>query len=226
VLLLRDLLKHLPPNHPDYGQVTDAYDQFTEKAAMLNEKKREAEVPWRERARERERERGKEGKREKEMGERKWSEKFMNILSQDFFAVLHIAKRLKLGGGHDLDEQTLGLTVNRKRKFLKEVVAYSSSVSDGGKDREGGRWSLLFFDDLLLVCVGLPKGELVTSSNPSSSSKKGSEKKAKVKFAFYHDRMNIRDLPDLFKFLSLSLSLSLFSVFLSFFMCLPHFHLT
>ena len=44
VLLLRDLLKHMPSTHPDYGQISDAYDQFTEKAAMLNEKKREAEV--------------------------------------------------------------------------------------------------------------------------------------------------------------------------------------
>ena len=34
----------MPPSHPDYGPITDAYDQFTEKAAMLNEKKREAEV--------------------------------------------------------------------------------------------------------------------------------------------------------------------------------------
>ena len=113
-----------------------------------------------------------------------------------------------------MDEQTLGLTINRKRKFLKELSALSSSVSS---EKDGGRWSLIFFDDLLLVCVAFPKGELVTTSNPSLSAKKGNEKRTKVKFAFFHDKMNLRDLPDLFKY---PLDSHFFPyIFLSFLIC-------
>ena len=43
-LLLRDLLKHLPADHPDFASLSESLDQFGEKAVMLNVKKKEAEV--------------------------------------------------------------------------------------------------------------------------------------------------------------------------------------
>ena len=42
--MLRDLLKHLPEDHPDFASLTESLDQFGEKATMLNVKKKEAEV--------------------------------------------------------------------------------------------------------------------------------------------------------------------------------------
>jgi hypothetical protein len=43
-LLLRELLRHIPPDHADRGPLSDALDQIEEKAAMLNRRKKECEV--------------------------------------------------------------------------------------------------------------------------------------------------------------------------------------
>lgn len=42
-MLLKDLLKHTDENHPDYFELSKAFEGISELTAFVNEKKREAE---------------------------------------------------------------------------------------------------------------------------------------------------------------------------------------